>query len=113
MEEVPSERRAGLLVLVRAAEPPVGELRRRHNAEPVARRLPPPVTVPFPFARVDAVDDGLRSALAIHLAGESRLEVELRHVGSFDDRVMAPLRSTWKQLLGFSAWRQSATFPLG
>ena len=51
----PHERRTGLLVPV-AADELVADFRRRFNAATVARRLPPHITVLFPFARVPALD---------------------------------------------------------
>lgn len=113
MERVaPKERRTGLLVPVRAAEPLVGRLRRRHHAESVARRIPPHVTVLFPFARADAVDDDLRCAVAAHFSGLARFEADLLDVGSFDDCAWLGLRphDRWVSLLR-STWERFPAFP--
>jgi 2'-5' RNA ligase len=91
MPGVPApERRTGLLIPV-AAEGLVGDFRRRHNAVTVARRLPPHITVLFPFARAAAVDDATRSELAAHFSTFAPFEAELTGVGRFDEYVwLAP-----------------------
>lgn len=43
-------RRTGLLIPVRSAEDIVGDVRRRHNAVSVARRILPQTTMLFPIA---------------------------------------------------------------
>lgn len=108
-EVAPSERRTGLLIPVREAEPLVGDFRRRHNAGSVARRIPPHVTVLFPFARADAIDDEFLATVAEHFAGLSGFEAELRDVGCFDDCVwLGPHpRDRWVRLLD-ATW---ARFP--
>jgi 2'-5' RNA ligase len=90
-EVAPAARRTGLLIPVRSAEDLVGDFRRRHNAESVARRMPPHITVLFPFARAAAVDAPLLSAVASHFSGFVSFEAELAEVGRFDDYVwLAP-----------------------
>ena len=79
----PHERRTGLLVPV-AADGLVGDFRRRFNAATVARRLPPHVTVLFPFARATAVDAAMHADLARHFATFTPFEAELTGVGHFD-----------------------------
>jgi len=86
----PPKRRTGLLVPV-AADVLVADFRRRHNAVSVARRLPPHITVLFPFARAAEVDDGMRSDLAAHFSTFPPFEAELTGVGRFDTHVwLAP-----------------------
>lgn len=79
----PHERRTGLLVPV-AADGLVGDFRRRFNAATVARRLPPHVTVLFPFARAVAADAGLHADLVTHFASFTAFDAELTGVGRFD-----------------------------
>jgi 2'-5' RNA ligase len=84
------ERRAGLFVVVPAADL-VGDFRRRHHAASVARGLPPHVTVWFPFRPVSAVDDALRAELTRHFSGFAPFVAELTGVGSFARHVwLAP-----------------------
>ena len=91
MHELPPPvRRTGLLVPV-AAEELVGDFRRRFNAATVARRLPPHITVLFPFARAGELDETARSELTAHFSAFAPFEAELSGVGSFDDYVwLAP-----------------------
>jgi 2'-5' RNA ligase len=91
MPAVPaSERRTGLLIPV-AAEPLVDHFRRRHNAATVARRLPPHITVLFPFVRATALDAGTLSELRAHFSTFAPFDAELAGVGQFDDFVwLAP-----------------------
>ena len=84
------ERRAGLFVVV-PADDLVGDFRRRHHAASVARKLPPHVTVWFPFRPVSAVDDALRAELARHFSGLAPFAAELTGVGRFARHVwLAP-----------------------
>ena len=84
------ERRAGLFVVV-PADDLVGDFRRRHHAASVARRLPPHVTIWFPFRPVAAVDDALRAELTRHFSGLAPFAAELTGVGSFARHVwLAP-----------------------
>jgi 2'-5' RNA ligase len=86
----PHERRTGLLIPV-PADDLVADFRRRFNAATVARNLPPHITVIFPFARVPAVDDGLRADLVAHFTTFEPFEAELTRVGSFPGYVwLAP-----------------------
>lgn len=86
----PHEHRTGLFVPV-AADELVGNFRRRHHAVSVARRLPPHITVLFPFVRAAAVDDGTRSDLAAHFSTFAPFEAELTGIGHFDRHVwLAP-----------------------
>lgn len=111
-EVTPSARRTGLLVPVREADPLVGDFRRRHNAESVARRMPPHVTVLFPFARAAAVDDDLLHVVSSHFAGIAGFEAEMGGVGRFDDYVwLAPLpHDRWVQLLS-ATWARFPEYP--
>lgn len=84
------ERRTGLLIPV-AADELVDDFRRRFNAATVARRLPPHITVLFPFARVPALDGAMHDDLGEHFAAFEPFEAELTHVGSFEGYVwLAP-----------------------
>ncbi len=84
------ERRTGLFVVV-PADDLVGEFRSRHHAASVARRLPPHVTIWFPFRRVADVDDALEAELTRHFSGLSSFEAELTGVGTFARHVwLAP-----------------------
>lgn len=86
----PQERRTGLLIPV-AADGLVADFRHRFNAATVARRLPPHITVLYPFARATAVDDRIRADLVTHFATFAPFEAELTGVGSFVDYVwLAP-----------------------
>lgn len=86
----PLDRRTGLLIPV-TADALVGDFRRRHNAATVARRLPPHITVLFPFVPSSAVTSDLRAELAEHFATFDSFEAELTGVGSFDGYVwLAP-----------------------
>jgi len=82
----PNERRTALVVPV-AAKVLVDDFRRRHSAVSVGRRLPPHITVLFPFVPAAAVDDGIRSDLAAHFSMFAPFEAELTGVGSFDTHV--------------------------
>lgn len=86
-----SELRTGLLIPVHAADELVHPYRRRHNAVSVARRLPPHITVLFPFARAVTVDEQLHLELADLYRAVKAFEAELVDVGSFDEFVwLAP-----------------------
>ena len=57
----------------------------------MARRLPPHITILFPFARATAVDDDLGADLAAHFAAFEPFEAALTRVGRFDGFVwLAP-----------------------
>ena len=84
------ERRTGLLIPV-AAEELVGDFRRRHNAVSLARRLPPHITVLFPFVKAAALNEDTHSDLAAHFSTLDPFEAALTGVGQFDDYVwLAP-----------------------
>ena len=86
----PQERRTGLLVPVDAGHA-VATFRRRHLASAIARRLPPHVTILFPFARGEGVPERYGAALAEHFAGFPAFDAELTAVGVFADAVwLAP-----------------------
>jgi 2'-5' RNA ligase len=84
------DRRAGLFVVV-PADDLVGDFRRRHHSASVARRLPPHVTIRFPFRPVADVDDALCAELTRHFSGLASFAAELTGVGSFARHVwLAP-----------------------
>ena len=86
----PLECRTGLLIPV-AAEGLVGDFRSRHNAVSVARRIPPHITVLFPFVKAAAVNERTRADLAAHFAAFDSFEASLTRVGVFDGYVwLAP-----------------------
>jgi 2'-5' RNA ligase len=82
----PHDRRTGLLVPV-AADSLVAAFRRRYLATTVARRLPPHITVLFPFARGEDVADRYGSDLEAHFATFEPFDAELTGVGAFADFV--------------------------
>ncbi len=86
----PHERRTGLLVPV-AVDSRVEAFRQRYLASTVARRLPPHVTVLFPFARGEDVADRYGSELGAHFASFEPFDAELTGIGAFADVVwLAP-----------------------
>ena len=86
----PNERRTGLLIPVAAGEL-VADFRHRFNAATVARRLPPHITILFPFARVPVLDGAMRDDLGEHFAAFEPFEAALTDVGSFEGYVwLAP-----------------------
>lgn len=85
-----SERRTGLLVRV-AADALVGSFRQRHHVASLARRMPPHITILFPFARSSSVDEALLADLEEHFASLAGFDASLTGVGRFDDFVwLAP-----------------------
>jgi len=82
----PNERRTGLLIPV-DADSLVADFRIRYNAATVARRLPPHITVLFPFARGVTVAETHGADLGTHFAGFEPFEAELTGVGRFDSFV--------------------------
>lgn len=87
MAIAPENRRTGLLIPV-AADSLVAGFRRRYLAATVARRLPPHITLLFPFAR--GVDVGERHGrdLEAHFARFEPFDAELTGVDVFDDFVV-------------------------
>jgi 2'-5' RNA ligase len=86
----PQDRRTGLLVPV-AADSLVADFRRRYLASTVDRRLPPHVTVLFPFARGVDVVDRHGAELAAHFATLEPFAAELTRVDAFAELVwLAP-----------------------
>jgi len=79
----PHERRTGLLIPV-DADSLVGDFRNRHNAATVARRLPPHITILFPFASGVNVASTYGADLVAHFATFEPFEAELTGVGKFD-----------------------------
>lgn len=79
----PTERRTGLLIPV-AADGLVGEFRSRYSAISVAKRIPPHITVLFPFARGLDVAATYGADLAAHFAGFEPFAATLTGVGHFD-----------------------------
>jgi 2'-5' RNA ligase len=81
--------RTALVIVVPEAEPHVAELRLAHDAS-AARGVPAHITILFPFAPPDAVDEeGIRELIASHRA----FAFELATVEHFDDGVtyLAPV----------------------
>ena len=91
MSEIPlPERRTALLVPV-PAEALVDAFRRRHHDFAFERRIPPHVTVLFPFVPAASLDDVLRAQLAVHFSGVAPFEAALTGIGRFDGCVwLAP-----------------------
>jgi 2'-5' RNA ligase len=84
-------RRTALSVIVLEAEPVVADFRARFAAESVARRIPPHVTLLFPFAALTLVDEQLRARVRAHFAAVQAFDAELNGVDRFDGHVwLAP-----------------------
>jgi 2'-5' RNA ligase len=79
----PPERRTGLSIPV-ATDGLVGEFRSRYNAATVAKRVPPHITVFFPFARGVDVPATYGPELSDHFASFEPFAAELTGVGHFD-----------------------------
>ena len=118
-------RRTALVIVVPAAEPLVAGFRRRHDADAVARRIPPHVTIVFPFAPVETVDDRMVDDLEILYASSPAFDFELTRVGRFEEHVwLAPEpQRCFARLIELTAarfpewppykWAGAATFRLG
>ena len=98
-----------------AADELVADFRRRFNAVTVARRLPPHITVLFPFAPVPTVDAAVHDDLGEHFAAFEPFEAELTHVGSFEGYVwLAPEpRERFAELIAATCERYPAFPPYG
>jgi len=80
-----------LSLVVAEADSVVADFRRRYLAATVAKRVPPHVTLLYPFATADAVDGGLISSLEELYASVRPFDFELARVGRFDAHVwLAP-----------------------
>lgn len=79
----PHERRTGLLIPV-DADSLVADFRGRYNAATVARRLPPHITILFPFARGVSVAETHGADLTTNFARFQPFDAELTGVGQFD-----------------------------
>jgi 2'-5' RNA ligase len=79
--------RTALVVLVPEAERLVGAFRTRHHADPVARGIPPHVTVLFPF--VPAAEFGREPVAAVRAlaCAATAFEARLTRVATFDGHV--------------------------
>jgi 2'-5' RNA ligase len=87
-----SARRSALVVVAAEADPVVGEWRERYNAAAVARRLPPHLTILFPFVPVTDLDDGILTQLGAVYAPPRPFAYELSSVESFPDAAwLAPV----------------------
>ena len=86
----PHDRRTGLVVPV-PAEALVDDFRGRHHDFAFERRIPPHVTVLFPFAPAASVDEALCAQLAVHFSAVAPFEAALTGIGRFDGCVwLAP-----------------------
>lgn len=84
-------RRTGLVVSVPEAEPLVASFRRRFHAGAVARRIPPHVTILFPFVPATAFDTRARLSVASHFREQRAFDASLAGIGLFPAHVwLAP-----------------------
>lgn len=73
------------------AEAVVGPFRARFDADAVARRIVPHVTVLFPFVPAVRMDDAVRADLTAHFGGLPPFRASLHAVRRFDEHVwLAP-----------------------
>ena len=98
-----------------AADDLVAGFRQIHNAASVARRLPPHVTVLFPFAQPETIAADVHAELIAHFAGFEPFEAELVAIRHFDDFVwLAPEpRSGFLDLIAATCARFPAFPPYG
>jgi 2'-5' RNA ligase len=76
---------------VEPADAVVSGFRARFDADAVARRIPPHVTVLFPFHPAGLVDAGVRAAIAGHARTLDAFDAALVGVGTFEQHVwLAP-----------------------
>jgi hypothetical protein len=79
------DRRSALVVVAVEAEAVVGEWRLRHQRESVERRIPPHLTVLFPFVPATAIEDDTLAELRRLYAPVRPFGYELASVESFPD----------------------------
>jgi 2'-5' RNA ligase len=85
-------RRSALVVVAAEADPVVGEWRERYQPAAVARRLPPHLTILFPFVPVADLDDAVMSRLGAMYAPLRPFAYELASGESFPDAAwLAPV----------------------
>jgi 2'-5' RNA ligase len=86
--------RSALVVVAAEADPVVREWRERFQPAAVARRLPPHLTILFPFVPVAQLDDAVSSLLGRLYAPFRPFAYELASVESFPDAAwLAPVPS--------------------
>jgi 2'-5' RNA ligase len=84
-------RETALSIVVEEAQALVGDFTRRFHPASVAKRIPPHVTLLYPFVDADGVDDDLISSLHELYAPVDPFDFELARVGRFDEVVwLAP-----------------------
>jgi 2'-5' RNA ligase len=76
-------RETALSVVVPEAEGPTLDFRRRFLERTVARKIPPHVTILYPFVDADAVDAALLDELRRLYASTGQFAFELAHFGTF------------------------------
>ena len=104
------ERRSALVVDVPEAEPLVSRFRAEHDVDAVLRRIPPHVTVLFPFVPVAELGRAIHSRVAA-VAGRVRaFDAQLARAATFEGHVwLAPVpRARFVRLMR----RVYAAFPL-
>lgn len=80
-----ADRRSALVVVAAEAERVVGEWRERYQPAAVAKRLPPHLTILFPFVPVTELDDAVLARLGRMYAPVRPFGYELTSVESFPD----------------------------
>jgi 2'-5' RNA ligase len=89
-------RETALSLVVPQAEPVVGDFRRRFNPTGVTRRIPPHVTLLYPFVAADRVDAALIESIRELYAGAAPFAFELAYVGRFEAHVwLGPEPKAW------------------
>ena len=82
-----AERRTALVVVVDEAERLVEPFRRRHDSRAVDRRIPPHVTVLFPFVPVAELDRAVNGELESLFRSSPAFDATLGHVAAFPQHV--------------------------
>jgi len=102
-------RRTALIVVVPEAEPAVGELRLQHDSS-AALGVPAHITILFPFAPPDSIDEG---ALADLFARFRPFDFVLDSVERFDEGVvwLHPRPSTLFEDLTAAVWQRWPDHP--
>jgi 2'-5' RNA ligase len=79
------------VLIVPEAEPVVGKFRATHLPESVAKRIPPHITLLFPFAPATSVDTALLDEVRSHFAEIGPFDGQLDGVRRFEEHVwLAP-----------------------
>jgi 2'-5' RNA ligase len=90
-------------------EPLVASFRERFAAESVAKRIPPHVTLLFPFVSAAQLDEPTRAHARAHFAALASFDAALESVGRFDGHVwLAP--EPWSRFVQLIA-ETCARFP--